>query len=137
MEADLANVLQDFRVFLMQGNLIAVAIGFVMGAAFTALVNALVADLFTPIIAAIFGQPDFSALSFEINDSRFLYGDFLNALITFASVAVAIFFVVLKPAQRVGIVPPSPEMKDCPYCTTSIAAAATRCPQCTAELARA
>ena len=131
------KVLQEFRGFLMQGNLIALATAFVIGAAFAALVQALVADLITPLVAAIFGKPDFSGLEFEINGSRFLYGHFLNALITFLSVAAAIFFFVLKPAARVGLVPPSPEMKACPYCTTSIAAAATRCPQCTAELARA
>ena len=119
----------------MQGNLIALAIAFVIGTAFAAVINALVVDLITPIVAAIFGKPDFSSLSFEINNSRFLYGDFLNALITFVSIAAAIYFFVLRPAQRVGLVPPSPEMKACRYCTTSIPAAATRCPQCTADLA--
>jgi large conductance mechanosensitive channel len=130
-----AKLLQDFKGFLMQGNLIALAIAFVIGTAFAALVNALVVDLITPIVAAIFGEPSFGGLSFTINDSEFRYGDFINALITFLSVAAAIFFFVLKPAQRVGLVPPSPEMKDCPHCTTSIPAAATRCPQCTAEVA--
>ena len=130
----MVKVLQDFKAFLMQGNLIALAIAFVIGTAFAALVNALVVDLITPIVAAIFGEPSFGGLSFTINDSEFRYGDFINALITFLSVAAAIYFFVLKPAQRVGLVPPSPEMKDCPQCTTSIPAAATRCPQCTGEL---
>jgi large conductance mechanosensitive channel len=115
--------------------LIALAIAFVVGAAFAALVNALVVDLITPMIAAIFGKPDFGDLSFTINESRFRYGHFLNALLTFLSVAAAIFFVVLKPSQRVGLVPPSPAMKPCPRCTTSIPEAATRCPQCTADIA--
>ena len=131
----MARLLQEFRAFLMQGNLIALAIAFVIGTAFAALVNALVVDLITPIVAAIFGEPSFGGLAFTINDSEFRYGDFINALITFLSVAAAIFFFVLKPAKRVGLIPPSPEMKDCPRCTTGIPAAATRCPQCTAEVA--
>ena len=99
------TLVQDFRAFLMQGNLIALAVAFVIGTAFAALVNAPVADLVTPLIAAVFGEPSFGGLSFEINGSEFLYGDFLNALITFLSIAAAIFFLVLKPAQRVGLVP--------------------------------
>ena len=129
------RLLQDFKAFLMQGNLIALAVAFVMGAAFAALVNAFVTDLVTPIVAAIFGEPSFAALSFEINGSEFLYGDFLKALITFISIAAAIFFLVLKPAQRVGLVPLAPETKDCPRCTSTIPVAATRCPQCTADIA--
>src|SRR5512144_1967043 len=96
------KLLQDFKAFLMQGNLIALAIAFVIGTAFAALVNALVVDLITPIVAAIFGKPSFADLSFTINDSKFLYGDFLTALITFVSIAAAIYFFVLKPVQRVG-----------------------------------
>lgn len=129
------QMLQDFKAFLMQGNLIALAVAFVIGTAFAALVNALVRDLVTPILAAIFGEPSFGGLSFEINGSEFLYGDFLNALITFLSIAAAIFFFVLKPAQRVGLVPLEPETKDCPRCTSTIPVAATRCPQCTADIA--
>ena len=129
------QLVQDFRGFLMQGNLIALAVAFVMGTAFAALVNALVADLITPMVAAIFGQPSFSGLSFEVNGSEFLYGHFLNALITFLSIAAAIFFFVLKPAQRVGLMPLDPDTKGCPRCTSAIPAAATRCPQCTADIA--
>jgi large conductance mechanosensitive channel len=130
----MGRLVQEFRAFLMQGNLIALAIAFVIGAAFVALVNALVADLMTPLVAAIFGEPSFDDLSFTINDSTFRYGHFLNALITFLSVATAVFFFVLKPAQRLGLVPLAAETKECPQCTTSIPAAARRCPQCTAEL---
>lgn len=129
------QLLEDFKAFLMQGNLIALAVAFVMGTAFAVLVNSFVEGLITPIVAAIFGEPSFGGLSFEINGSEFLYGEFLNALITFISIAAAIFFFVLKPAQRVGIVPLAPETKDCPRCTSTIAAAATRCPQCTADIA--
>ena len=129
------QLLEDFKAFLMQGNLIALAVAFVMGTAFAVLVNSFVEGLITPIVAAIFGEPSFGALSFEINGSEFLYGDFLNALITFVSIAAAIFFFVLKPAQRVGLVPLAPETKECPRCTSTIAVAATRCPQCTADIA--
>jgi large conductance mechanosensitive channel len=128
------KLLQEFRAFLMQGNLIALAVAFVIGTAFVALVNALVADLMTPLVAAIFGKPSFGDLSFTINESTFRYGHFLNALITFVTVAATVFFVVLKPAQRAGLVPLADEVKDCPECTSSIPAAARRCPQCTAEL---
>ncbi len=131
----MGNLVTDFKGFLLAGNLIALAIAFVIGAAFAALVNALVVDLITPIIGAVFGKPDFGDLSFSVNESRFRYGDFINALLTFVSVAAAIFFFVLKPSQRVGLLPPSPAMKDCPRCTTSIPEAASRCPQCTADIA--
>lgn len=86
--------LREFRDFAVKGNLIEVAVGLVLALAFTALVNAFVADLVTPIIAAIFGKPDFGGLSFTINDSRFAYGDFINSAITFALVAFVLFLVV-------------------------------------------
>jgi large conductance mechanosensitive channel len=130
----MGRLVQEFRAFVMQGNLIALAIAFVIGAAFVALVNALVADLMTPLVAAIFGEPSFDALSFTINGSEFRYGHFLNALITFLSVAAAVFVFVLKPAQRFGLVPLAAAIKECPQCTSSIPGAARRCPQCTAEL---
>jgi large conductance mechanosensitive channel len=93
------NPLNEFRTFLLRGNLVDTAVGIVIGLAFAALVAAFVADLVTPIIAAIFGEHDFSALSFTINGSRFLYGDFINAVITFISVAAAVFFFVVKPVN--------------------------------------
>jgi large conductance mechanosensitive channel len=130
----MVKLVQEFRGFFVQGNLISLAIAFVMGAAFTALVSAFSASLITPIVAAIFGEPSFEALSFTINGSEFRYGVFLNALIAFASVAVAVFFFVLKPSERLGLVPPAPAMKQCSECTTEIPAAARRCPHCTAQL---
>src|SRR5580704_11219455 len=87
----------EFRTFLFRGNIIDLAVAVVLGTAFAAVVKALVADLLTPIIALIFGQPSFQDLSFTINSSHFLYGDFINALITFVSVALAIFLFVVKP----------------------------------------
>src|SRR5262249_15098832 len=91
----------EFRAFLLRGNLIDTAVGIVIGLAFAALVTAFVADLITPIIAAIFGSHDFSQLSFTINGSTFRYGDFVNAVIVFVSIAAAIFFFVVKPVNAI------------------------------------
>ncbi|HST25281.1 MAG TPA: large conductance mechanosensitive channel protein MscL [Gaiellaceae bacterium] len=90
-------VMAEFKAFLMRGNVVDLAVGIVIGVAFGALVTALVADIITPIIAAIFGSHDFSALTFTIHNSVFRYGDFINALIAFVSIAAAIFFFVVKP----------------------------------------
>lgn len=134
------GILGEFKEFISRGNLVELAVAVVLGTAFAALINSLVRDLVTPIIAAIFGQPDFSDLTFTINDSVFRYGSFLNALIAFLSVAAAIFFVVVKPmniwAERVKR-GEDPEVKDCPECLSEIPYAAKRCAHCTSELAGA
>jgi large conductance mechanosensitive channel len=93
------TLLNDFKKFLLRGNVVDLAVAVVIGAAFGAVVKALVADLLTPIIALIFGKPDFGALAFTINGSHFLYGDFINNLITFISIAAAVFFFVVKPVN--------------------------------------
>jgi large conductance mechanosensitive channel len=90
-------MLAEFKAFLMRGNVVDLAVAVVIGAAFGLVVQAFVADIITPIVAAIFGKPDFSSLTFTINGSVFRYGDFLNALIAFVTVAAAIFFFVVKP----------------------------------------
>ena len=90
-------MLKEFRTFLMRGNIVDLAVAVVIGAAFGALVKAMVDDLLTPIVAALIGQPDFSDLTFTINDSVFRYGSFLNALVAFVTVAAAVFFFVVKP----------------------------------------
>jgi large conductance mechanosensitive channel len=125
-------MIKGFRDFITGGNLIEVAVGLIMALATFALVEALVADLITPIIAAIVGEPDFGGLTFTINDSTFLYGDFINALITFAAIAAAVYFFVVVPYQRYqearGI---SAATKPCPHCLSDIPAGATRCAFCT------
>jgi large conductance mechanosensitive channel len=130
------SLLEDFKKFLVKGNLVTLAVAFVMGVVFAALIKAFIADLITPIIALIFGKPSFEGLSFSINSSHFLYGDFLNELIIFVTTAAAVFFFVVKPYEvwdsRRSTNDPS--VKDCPECTTKIPAAARRCPQCTAVL---
>src|SRR4051812_23609353 len=128
------KLVDEFRGFVLGGNLIALAIAFVIGAAFAALVSALVSDLITPLVAAIFGKPDFGDLTFSTNGSRFRYGDFINALLTFLTVAAAIFSVGPKPSQGLGLVPPSRAMWGGPLSPLSAPGAATPCPQCAADL---
>ena len=128
-------MLKGFKDFVTGGNVIEVAVGLIMALALFGLVQALIADLITPIIAAVVGEPDFGSLSFTINDSEFFYGDFINALITFVSVAAAVYFFVVVPYRRYkearGI---GPGTKACPECTMDIPEGARRCPQCTAQL---
>jgi large conductance mechanosensitive channel len=129
----------EFKAFLLRGNLIDTAVGIVIGLAFAAVVTSLVGDLITPIIAAIFGKSDFGSLSFTINGSVFHYGNFINALITFVMVAVAIFFFVVKPvnAIRARRESPDPSTKACPECLSEIPIEAHRCAFCTTELSAA
>ena len=95
------QLLAEFKAFLMQGNLITLAIAFVMGVAFAALVNSFVGDLVTPVIGAIFGKQDFSSLTFTIHNSLFRYGAFITAVITFVSIAAAVFFFIVKPYEMI------------------------------------
>jgi large conductance mechanosensitive channel len=134
------SLVKDFRTFLLRGNLVEIAVGIVIGIAFAALVNALVKDLITPTIAAIFGKQDFSALFFTINKSRFLYGDFINAIIIFLSIAAAVFFFVVKPvnalmARRKTELALDETVRQCPECLSEIPRAAGRCAFCTAQVA--
>lgn len=121
-------MLRDFKDFLFRGNLIELAVAVVIGLAFAAVVTALVEDLITPLIAAIFGQPDFSDLTFTVNESVFRYGDFLNALLTFVLVAAAIYFLVVVSVKR--LVPGKKETRTCPDCLSEIPVGARRCAFC-------
>ena len=131
-------MLKGFRDFVTRGDLIDIAVGLIMALALFALVQSLIADLITPIIAAVVGQPDFGDLTFTINGSEFRYGDFINALITFLSVAAAVYFFIVVPYQKYnearGI---GSGTKPCPECTTDIPERARRCPHCTAQLGTA
>jgi large conductance mechanosensitive channel len=132
-------MLKDFKAFLLRGNVVDLAVAVVVGAAFGAVVKALVSDLLTPIIALIFGKPDFENLSFTINSSHFLYGDFLNALIAFLSVAAAVFFFVVQPVnalmrRRKTQPDVDSDTRPCPECLSDIPVAAKRCAFCTAQV---
>ena len=135
-------MMKEFRAFLLRGNLVDMAVGIVIGLAFGAMVTAFVADLITPLIAAIFGKSDFAALTFTINSSHFLYGSFLNSVISFLTIAFAVFFFVVKPynailARRRTEGPDDPATRACPECLSLIPAEATRCAFCTVEVASA
>ena len=130
------KLLADFKKFVLRGNVVDLAVAVVIGTAFAAVVKALVADLITPIIAVIFGKPSFENLSFTINGSHFLYGDFINSLITFLSIAAAVFFFVVAPITHLMArrAQEDPDTKECPECTSAIPVNARRCPQCTAQI---
>ncbi|HUY79764.1 MAG TPA: large conductance mechanosensitive channel protein MscL [Ktedonobacterales bacterium] len=130
--------LDDFRAFILRGNLIDLAVAVVIGLAFTAVITALVADLITPLIS-IPGKIDFSAIKFTINGSTFLLGSFLNALISFVIIAAVLFFLIIKPmnvlmARYKPTPEPPAETKECPYCLSSVPVKATRCAFCTSQL---
>jgi large conductance mechanosensitive channel len=131
-------MLQEFKAFVFRGNIVDLAVAVVIGIAFGAVITALVADIITPLIAAIFGSHDFSALTFTINNSTFLYGAFINAVISFVLIAAAVFFVVVKPmnamATRRAKEEPAATTRDCPECLSEIPLAAKRCRFCTAEV---
>jgi large conductance mechanosensitive channel len=133
------STLAEFKRFILRGNLVEIAVGIVIGLAFTAVVTALVEDLLTPLIAAIFGQPDFSGLDFTINESTFKYGDFINKVISFVMIAFVVFFFVIKPVNFLisrmnREPPPDPTTKKCPECLSVIPIDARRCAHCTALL---
>jgi large conductance mechanosensitive channel len=128
-------MLKDFKTFLLRGNVVDLAVAVVVGTAFGALVTALVRDILTPIIAVIFGKHDFAALTFTINGSRFLYGDFINFLIAFVSVAAAVFFFVVQPvnalmARRKTAADAESETRTCTECLSDIPRQARKCAFC-------
>jgi large conductance mechanosensitive channel len=136
------DIVKEFRQFILRGNLVDLAVAVVIGTAFAAVVAALVADIVTPLIAAIGGKPDFGGLSFTINKSHFLYGAFVNALLSFLIVAAVLFFLVIKPVNALmnrRRTEPEVEQttRDCPECLSQIPIAARRCAFCTAEVAPA
>lgn len=133
-------MLRDFKQFLLRGNVVDLAVGVVMGAAFGAVVTGLVTDLVTPLISAVAGKHDFSTLSFTVNHSTFNYGSFINAVISFLTIATAVFFFVVRPinvlfARRKVEPPVDPATRQCPECLSEIPVAARRCAFCTVELA--
>jgi large conductance mechanosensitive channel len=132
-------MLTEFKNFLLRGNVIDLAVALIMGLAFTAVVTSFVENLATPLIAAIFGEPDFSNLTFTINDSVFRYGAFINSLLALVLIAVVVFFFIVKPVnvlvQRSRSEPSSdPTTFKCPECLSEIPVGAVRCAFCTAPV---
>jgi large conductance mechanosensitive channel len=133
-------MLKGFKEFILRGNVVDLAVAVVIGAAFGALVTAFVKDLITPLIAAIFGKPDFSSLSFTINSSTFLYGEFVNAVVSFVLIAAAVYFVVVAPMNALAArraKGQDPTTRECPECLSEIPVGARRCPHCTSEVSPA
>ena len=131
-------MLKDFKAFVLRGNVVDLAIAVVIGAAFGAVVTALVKDLLTPLIG-IPGKADFSTLTFTINGSVFRYGDFINVVIAFVTIAAAVFFFVVRPInmlmERRRTEPDvESETRECPECLSNIPRAASRCAFCTAKV---
>ncbi len=133
-------MLQEFKKFVLRGNVVDLAVAVVVGAAFGAVVTALVKDFITPLIAAAQGHHDFSALYFTVHGSKFMYGDFVNTVISFLSIAAVVFFLVVQPLNRLqnlttrNKTPVEPADRKCPECLSSIPKAATRCAFCTAKV---
>ena len=129
-------MIKGFKQFLLRGNVIDLAVAVVIGGAFGTVVTALVKDLLTPLIAAIIGQPDFSAIVFTVNGSQFLIGDFINALLSFVLVAAAVYVFVVTPMNMLverrnrGVASPDPTTKKCPECLSEVPIAARRCAFC-------
>ncbi len=132
-------MLQGFKQFILKGNVVDLAVGVVIGVAFGSVVTALVKDIITPIIGAIGGKPDFSGISFTINNSKFLIGDFLNAVISFLIIAAVIYFFVVIPMNKLIALtrkekPVDPTTQKCPECLSIIPLGAKRCAFCTTVL---
>jgi large conductance mechanosensitive channel len=131
---------KEFKEFILRGNVVDLAVAVVVGAAFGAIVTALVKDLVTPLIAAIGGQPNFSGLTFTVNNSKFLYGDFINAIVAFLLIAGVIFFFVVKPINSIlerakrNKTTGDSTTKKCEACYSVVNAKATRCAFCTSTI---
>jgi large conductance mechanosensitive channel len=132
--------MNGFKQFILRGNVLDLAVAVVMGAAFGAVVTALVKDLLTPIIAAIVGSPDFSGIAVDVNGSKLLVGDFMNAVIAFVMLATVVYFFVVLPVNslmarlRRGEAAPDPTTKKCPECLSDVPIAARRCAFCTSAI---
>jgi len=136
-------MLQGFKKFLFRGNVVDLSVAVVIGAAFGVVITSLVTNIFTPLIAAIAGKPDFSNLSATLNNSKIMYGAFLNAVISFLMIAAAVYFFVVAPMNAYterknrGVAPPDPTTKKCPECVSEIPIAAKRCAFCTSPVGSA
>ena len=133
--------MKGFKQFILRGNVLDLAVAVVMGAAFGAVVTALVKDLLTPLVAAVVGSPDFSGIAVDVNGSKLLVGDFMNAVIAFLMLTTVVYFFVVLPVNSLmarlkrGEMPPDPTTKKCPDCLSEVPIGARRCAFCTSTLA--
>jgi len=134
--------LNEFKKFILRGNVVDLAVGVVIGAAFNSVVQSLVKDMITPVISIFGGTGHFADAHFTIHGSQFLYGDFLNTLISFTVVAATVFFFVVQPINKLselamrGKAPTEPSMRKCPECLSKIPDEAKRCMYCTAVVGK-
>jgi large conductance mechanosensitive channel len=129
--------MHGFRKFILRGNVVDLAVAVVIGAAFGAVVQALVKDLITPLFGAFGGVPDFSAMYFTVNGSRFLIGEFINAVVSFLLLAVIIYYFVVMPVTRLTdrfSAPAAVTTRECPFCLSKIPVKARRCAFCTSDV---
>ena len=132
-------MLKGFKDFILRGNVVDLAVGIMIGAAFNSVISALVKDIMTPFVAALFGQPSFANLIFTIHGSQFTYGDFLNNLISFLITAATIYFFIILPINRLNArihkgPTPAATTKPCPLCLSNIPIGAKKCMYCTSDL---
>lgn len=133
------GILDEFKAFILQGNVVMLAVAVIIGAAFTDIVTNVSEAIIMPLIAAIGGQPDFNGIGFTINGSFFNIGLLMNAIINFLIIAAIVFFLIVKPMNMLlektkKADPEDTTITQCPYCFTVVSAEATRCPACTSEL---
>lgn len=131
-------MLSGFKKFILRGNVVDLAVGVVIGSAFTAIVSSFVKDLLTPLLSLIGGQPNYSSQYWTVGQSRFMYGDFLDNLISFLIISLVIYFLVILPINKLHAIferrPTSPTSKKCPFCLSEIAKDAKKCAFCTSNL---
>lgn len=134
------SMLQEFKKFILRGNVVDLAVGVVIGSAFTAVVNAFVKDLISPLTGAVQGKHEFANNTFKLHNVTFHYGDFLSTLLTFLLIAAVVFFLVVQPINhlnefaRRGKQPEEPKTRKCPECFSEISVRASRCAFCTSKV---
>ena len=126
-------MIQEFKDFIAKGNVLDMAVGIIMGTAFTAIVNSVVEDLLMPIITGLTAGVDFSELYVTVGGAKLMFGNLINAIITFLIISL-VLFLILKSMHKIEPVSDEPTTKECPYCKSSIPVEASRCPHCTSKL---
>ncbi|MGH9021896.1 MAG: large conductance mechanosensitive channel protein MscL [Acidimicrobiia bacterium] len=130
--------MKEFKAFLLRGNVVELAVAVLIGAAFGAVVTSFTQNLLTPLLAVVGGQPSLADMVWKVNKTEFRYGEFIDSVVSFVTIAAVIFFLVIRPldrrAKRNQAKPPPPDVRPCPECLSSIPTAAVRCAFCTAQV---